>query len=97
MPLVRFEPAIWVLERAKTFRALDRAATAIGADRNAQSLVKQNAEFNFSLGTLKLYYSRDGEGKIELICTNFVRKEGNMKFSEFAFCLHTGIWNLITA
>jgi hypothetical protein len=30
MPQVEFEPTISVLERAKTVRALDRAATAIG-------------------------------------------------------------------
>jgi hypothetical protein len=30
MPRERFEPTISVLERAKTDRALDRAATAIG-------------------------------------------------------------------
>jgi hypothetical protein len=30
MPPVGFEPTISVLERAKTARALDRAATAIG-------------------------------------------------------------------
>jgi hypothetical protein len=30
MPRVRFEPTIPVFERAKTFHALDRAATAIG-------------------------------------------------------------------
>jgi hypothetical protein len=30
MPLVGFEPKISVLERAKTVRALDHAATAIG-------------------------------------------------------------------
>jgi hypothetical protein len=30
MPPVEFEPTISVLERAKTVRALDRAATAIG-------------------------------------------------------------------
>jgi hypothetical protein len=30
MPPVGFEPTIAVLERAKTVRALDRAATAIG-------------------------------------------------------------------
>jgi hypothetical protein len=31
MPPVGFEPKISVLERAKTVRALDRAATAIGS------------------------------------------------------------------
>jgi hypothetical protein len=31
MPPVGFEPTISVLERAKTVRALDRAATAIGS------------------------------------------------------------------
>jgi hypothetical protein len=30
MPWVGFEPTILVYERAKTFRALDRAATVIG-------------------------------------------------------------------
>jgi hypothetical protein len=30
MPLVGFEPMIPVFERAKTFHALDRAATVIG-------------------------------------------------------------------
>jgi hypothetical protein len=30
MPLEGFEPTISVLERAKTVRALDRAATAVG-------------------------------------------------------------------
>jgi hypothetical protein len=31
---VGFEPTIAVLERAKTVRALDRSATAIGSNRN---------------------------------------------------------------
>jgi hypothetical protein len=31
MPPVRFKPTISVFERAKTVRALDRAATAIGS------------------------------------------------------------------
>jgi hypothetical protein len=30
MPQVRFKPTIPAFERAKTFRALDRAATVIG-------------------------------------------------------------------
>jgi hypothetical protein len=30
MPLARFEPTIPVFKRAKTFRALDRAATVTG-------------------------------------------------------------------
>jgi hypothetical protein len=33
MPPVRFEPTISVLEWAKTVRALDRAATAIGMNK----------------------------------------------------------------
>jgi hypothetical protein len=33
MPPVRLEPTISVLERAKTVRALDRAATVIGNNR----------------------------------------------------------------
>jgi hypothetical protein len=32
MPLMGFEPTIPVFERAKTVRALDRAATVIGQD-----------------------------------------------------------------
>jgi hypothetical protein len=33
---VGFEPAIAVLERAKTVRALDRSATAIGKENNVE-------------------------------------------------------------
>jgi hypothetical protein len=35
MPLVRFEPTVSVMERAKTVRALDRAATATGKQKSA--------------------------------------------------------------
>jgi hypothetical protein len=34
MPLVRFEPTVSVFERAKTFRALDRAATELNIRTN---------------------------------------------------------------
>jgi hypothetical protein len=38
MSQVRFEPTIPVLERAKTFHALDRAATVIGMPRQKYSV-----------------------------------------------------------
>jgi hypothetical protein len=34
MPRAEFEPTIPVFERAKTFRALDRAATVIGVQEH---------------------------------------------------------------
>jgi hypothetical protein len=39
MPPVEYEPTISVLERAKTVRALDRAATAIGTLINTNTIV----------------------------------------------------------
>jgi hypothetical protein len=40
MPWVRLEPTIPVFERAKTFRALDRAATVIGEIKNGNRFKK---------------------------------------------------------
>jgi hypothetical protein len=39
MPPVGFEPTISVLERAKTVRALDHAATAIGVKLNENTII----------------------------------------------------------
>jgi hypothetical protein len=39
MPLVGFEPTIPAFERAKTFHALDRAATVIGSDLLGRYLI----------------------------------------------------------
>jgi hypothetical protein len=52
MPLVGFESTISVLERAKTVRALDRAATAIGSDFQAiyfLELKKTNGKIEIDL------------------------------------------------
>jgi hypothetical protein len=46
MPLAGFEPTIPVFKRAKTFHALDRAATVIGTER---LLASQNGLYSMEL------------------------------------------------
>jgi hypothetical protein len=45
MPPIRFEPTISVLERAKTVRVLDRAATAIVRYYICQSCISELMEW----------------------------------------------------
>jgi hypothetical protein len=43
-----FEPTIAVLERAKTVRALDRSATAIGSNRNEYQKISNKVSWEYS-------------------------------------------------
>jgi hypothetical protein len=52
MPTVGFEPTISVLERAKTVRVLDRAATAIGYGMNSD-FTRPETEASFLVSALR--------------------------------------------
>jgi hypothetical protein len=72
MPRVDFEPKISVFERAKTFHALDRAATAIGDSK----LMLTYKQLQFSTHDPQRLISLSFPSRIHYYCDTYTVHDG---------------------